>query len=264
RREGPGGGPVRPDDGYGTNWARERAYPDGAYHHVRHRAHHPVDHPMGRPSVSPSRAREREERWITLLWLLLGLAAGLFWSPLARVVPLGQDPLTGRELFDALPPLTLAGGVLLIVVQCAAASLVRPRPVLLGTGLLISFASLHAAPPLLGVRPERASGPWHGPVVEVLVEVGGGRFGRDDVLRALPVALQLLCLGLAAVTLWAVRADGRVTAGVLWVLVITGWAAQRPFAAAPVPVFVGLVGVAGAALAVRLAPLVRRYRGGSG
>ncbi|MET9483226.1 lipopolysaccharide biosynthesis protein [Streptomyces sp. NPDC006638] len=268
RREGSGRGAGRADDGYGTNWAREKAYPRGAYHHVRHRAHHPVDRPVdrpaGRPPVSPSRAREREERWITLLWLLLGLAAGLFWSPLARVVPLAQAPLTGRELLDALPPLTLAGGVLLIVVQCAAASLVRPRPVLLGTGLLISFASLHAAPPLLGVRPDRASGPWHGPVVEVLVEAGGGRFGRDEVLRALPVALQLLGLGLAAVALWAIRADGRVAAGVLWVLVITGWAAQHPFAAAPVPVFAGLAGVAGAALTVRSAPLVRRYRRGSG
>ncbi|WSJ48010.1 lipopolysaccharide biosynthesis protein [Streptomyces sp. NBC_01317] len=281
RREDPRRGTVPADDEYGTNWARQAAYPHSVRHHrdtgrpalgIAVGAVGPAQAPRAvvrrraaRPPVSRSRAREREERWITLLWLLLGLGAGLFWSPLARVVPLGQDRLTGRELFDALPPLTVAGGVLLIVVQCAAASLVRPRPMLLGTGLLISFASLHSAPPLLGVQPDRASGLWHGPVVDVLADlldlyVGGGRFDRDDVLRALPVALQLLCLGLAALALWAVRADGRVTAGVLWVLVITGWAAQQPFAAAPVPVFVGLAGVAGATLAVR-AFLVRATAG---
>ncbi|QIQ07059.1 lipopolysaccharide biosynthesis protein [Streptomyces liangshanensis] len=283
RREGAGAGAgglrqeggeprtVPPDDGYGTNWARRTAYP--------HHASRQRPHPSGSPAVGvpvgaarrPAVGSAREDRWITLLWLLLGLAAGLIWSPLVRVVPLGQAPLTGRELLDALPPLTLAGGILLVVVQCAAASLVRPRPVLLGTGLLISFASLHAAPPLLGVRPDRAAGPWHGPVADVLTDAvghlhlpsGGGAFGRDDVLRALPVALQLLCLGLAALALWAVRADGRVVAGVLWVLVITGWAAQQAFAAAPVPVFLGVAGVAGVALAVR-ALLVRRYGAGSG
>ncbi|MFJ2649210.1 lipopolysaccharide biosynthesis protein [Streptomyces sp. NPDC087420] len=274
---------VRPDDNYGTNWARRAAYPHSAHHHSGTPAFGIPAGAVGRVKAREGavrrgaarlpaprgRSSEREERWITLLWLLLGLAAGLFWSPLARVVPLGQDPLTGRELIDALPPLTLAGGVLLIVVQCAATSLVRPRPVLLGTGLLISFASLHSAPPLLGVRPDRASGPWHRPVTDVLADlvdlsVGGEPFGRDDVLRALPVALQLLCLGLAALALWAVRADGRFTAGVLWVLVITGWAAQDPFAAAPVPVFLGMAGVAGVALALRCIPPVRRYRPGSG
>ncbi|MFF2523608.1 lipopolysaccharide biosynthesis protein [Streptomyces liangshanensis] len=271
RQEGAEPRTVPPDDGYGTNWARRTAYP----HHARRQRPHPSGSPAVGVPVGPARrpavGSAREDRWITLLWLLLGLAAGLIWSPLVRVVPLAQAPSTGRELLDALPPLTLAGGILLVVVQCAAASLVRPRPVLLGTGLLISFGSLHAAPPLLGVRPDRASGPWHGPVADVLtgavghvhLPAGGGALGRDDVLRALPVGLQLLCLGLTALTLWAVRADGRVVAGVLWVLVITGWAAQQAFAAAPVPVFVGVAGVAGVALAVR-ALLVRRYGAGSG
>lgn len=261
-------------DDYGTNWARQTAY----LHSVHHTATPAVGIPVGslvsaratdvRPAHAPradprprgAAPNGREERWVTLLWLLLGLAGGLFWVPLARLGGLGREVLTGRELLDALPPLTLAAGVLLIVVQCAAVALVRPSPVLLATGLLLTFASLHSAPPMLGIPPDRASGPWHRPLADVLTGLAGNLglpagahepFGTDAVLRALPVALQLLCLILTVVALRSLGAGKRLTASAVWVLTVAGWAAQDAFADAPLPPALVLAAVASTAVAVR-------------
>jgi O-antigen/teichoic acid export membrane protein len=178
---------------YGTAWAERAAR-------------------QGSGPASPD--ADLPESWaVTLLWLLLGLGAGLFWVPLLRTGPtIGRPHLTGAELLDALPPLTLAGAVLLVAVQCAAASLVRPRPALPYLTLLITFAALHSAAPLLGVGV---------PVV--------------------PLAVQALCLVLVALTLGvALRAGDRVTVGVLWLLMVAGWAAQHAFATAGGVVLVGL------------------------
>ncbi|WP_236711105.1 lipopolysaccharide biosynthesis protein [Streptomyces sp. 150FB] len=197
--------PARAARSYGTGWAERTAQGPAA----------PGD--------------DVPESWaVTLLWLLFGLGAGLFWVPLLRTGPtIGRPSLTGGELLAALPPLTLAAGILLVVVQCAAASLVRPRPALPYLTLLITFAALHSAAPLLGVP-----------------------------VPVAPVAVQSLCLVLVAVTLGvALRADGRVTVGVLWLLMVAGWAAQHAFATAGPAVLVGLpVGlgaVCGAAFGAR-------------
>ncbi|MFJ2440854.1 MULTISPECIES: lipopolysaccharide biosynthesis protein [unclassified Streptomyces] len=255
------GGPQEPPvaqgaQEYGTGWAREAARLRTA-----HAAAHAVPAGSGAFPGAPARAPGPpvdESRPITLLWLLLGLAAGLFWTPLVRVGDIGRDELTGAQLIDVLPPLTLVAGILLIVVQCGAVSLVRPGPVLLTLGPLVTFAALHSAPPLLGVRPDRASGLWHRPVAD-LVALLPGPVGADAAERALPVVLQLLCLGLAATVLWALRTDGRVAASAVWVLAVAGWAAQDPFAAASVPVASGLALTAGVAVSVRYG---RRPRGG--
>ncbi|MFE2038547.1 lipopolysaccharide biosynthesis protein [Streptomyces scopuliridis] len=236
---------------YGTSWAREAA---------RLRAEAMAAPARGLPV--PAASTVAESRVVTVLWLLLGLAAGLFWPPLLRLGDIGRDQLTGTQLLAVLPPLTLVAGILLIVVQCAAVSLVRPGRTLLALGPLATFAALHSAPVLLGVRPDRVSGPWHGPVAGLLARVPDA----DGALRALPVALQLLGLGLAAVTLWALGTDGRVTAGAVWVLAVAGWAAQKQFAAVALPVTLGVCAVAAIALGVRGARHVRRrrHRAGSG
>nr|WP_228447603.1 lipopolysaccharide biosynthesis protein [Streptomyces paludis] len=247
---GTGAGATVVSDGYGTNWAREAAAPA--------------------PARSSGSGRIDESRLITLLWLLLGTSVGLFWAPLVRVGDLGLDRLTGARLLDVLPPLTLLGAIVLIVVQCATVSLVRPGAALLVLGPLLTFAALHSAPLLIGVRPDPLSGRWHGPVADAVTrladwaagmraDLGAGQAAtgaagaadRDAVLCALPVALQLLCLLLVALALWAVRTDGRLAASVLWVLVVAGWAAQGLFASAAVPVALALLAVASAALAVR-------------
>ncbi|MDX3851438.1 lipopolysaccharide biosynthesis protein [Streptomyces sp. AK02-01A] len=260
---------------YGTRWAREAAGhgPEAAGKAAAYGAvlagypHGPHDTPPlatgppapgGRPGGAESVGGGR---LVTLLWLLTGLAAGLFWTPLVRAGDTGRDRLGGVRLLDALHPLTLVAGILLVLVQCAAVSLARPRPVLLTTGVLLTFAALHTAPPLLGVRPDRVSGRWHEPVADLLAALAGPA-GSDALLRALPVVLQLLCLGLAAVILWALRTDGRIIAAVVWALAVSGWAARDPFAAAALPLSLGL-GL-GLAVVAAGALCLRRYRGGSG
>ncbi|MFE7127427.1 lipopolysaccharide biosynthesis protein [Streptomyces sp. NPDC057617] len=233
-------------DEYGTEWARRAAAP------------------APQPPQTADQGRD-ESRAVSVLWLLLGIAAGLFWSPLARAQDLGRDRLTGVQFLDALPPLTLAAVLLLIVVQCAAISLDRAGPALLALGPLVTFAALHSAPVLLGVPPDRLSGPWHTHMEDLLARAAWPA-SPDGVLRALPVALQLLCLGLAALALWALGTDGRVVTGVAWGLAVAGWAAQHPFAAVALPVSAGLCAVAvpAVALAVRRRRRTYAQREGTG
>ncbi|MFE4372348.1 lipopolysaccharide biosynthesis protein [Streptomyces sp. NPDC056835] len=259
-------------DAYGTSWAREsaRLRAEAMAASVRRLpvpANSPAsgDSPPSADSPASVASAVDESRVITVVWLLLGLAGGLFWPPLVRLGDIGRDQLTGTQLLTALPPLTLVAGILLIVVQCAAVSLVRPGPALLTLGPLATFAALHSAPVLLGVRPDRASGPWHEPVAGLLTGLLDGVWDADGVLRGLPVALQLLSLGLAAVTLRALGTDARVTAGAVWVLAVAGWAGQKQFAAVALPVSLGVCAPAALALVVRVVLVVRRrHRAGIG
>ncbi|MFF1509089.1 lipopolysaccharide biosynthesis protein [Streptomyces sp. NPDC058326] len=192
----------------------------------------------GPAGAAPRRGRAMAGLWpllrhgpaATWLWLLLGLAAGLFWLPLAGSGALDVERLSGTGLLTALPPVTLAAGLLFVALQGAAVGLRVFRPAFAGTVLLATFLALHTAPPLLGLRPAEADGP-------------GATLLGDGVERAVaPVVLQALCLLLTAVLLRVVGAGARVTAGVVWVLVWAGWAGQQAFAAAPLPLFLGLAG----------------------
>lgn len=173
------------------------------------------------------------ERVVPWLWLLLGFGAGLFWVPLVRLVRAGggegHGRLTGVELLGALPPVSVAAGVLLVLVFAGAVALPRTEPVLAGSALAAAVAALHSAPLLLGLRP-----------------------------AVLPLVLQALCLVLVAVVLRALGESGRIVAWTVWILAVAGWAAQEAFAAAAVPTFLGLCAAAAAAL------LVSRQRGGTG
>ncbi|MFD9952404.1 lipopolysaccharide biosynthesis protein [[Kitasatospora] papulosa] len=219
--------PGRTSEEYGTNWARLAA---------------------GRASGTDRRGTG--DRGAAPLWGLLGLAAGLFWVPLSRTAPAGRTRLTGVELVDALPPVTVASGVLLVVLHCAVVALRRPRPVLLCATLLTTVTALHSAPLFLGVRPSAASGTWHGALAELLAGAAGAG-SPAVVLRALPFALQLLCLALAAVLLRTAGAHWRITAASVWVLAVAGWAAQDAFAAAGLPVLCVLSAATAVAYGVR-------------
>lgn len=237
----------RAEDGYGTNWARESAYLRGAHESVTPAFGIPVyvprqrdDEPAGPlagplarplpPPVSRTEAPDTPDRWTTWLWLVLGLAAGLFWLPLARSGELDVATLSGTGLLAALPPVTLLAGLILVALQGAAVGLRVFRPAFAGTVLLATFLALHTAPPLLGLRPADAGGP-------------GATLLGDGVERAVaPIALQALSLVLTAVLLRVVGVGARVTAGVVWVLVWAGWAGQQAFATAPLPLFLGLAG----------------------
>lgn len=228
-----------------TDWTRQTVYLRGV-----HEAATPA---FGISVYAPphGRAAPDEDSWPSAwLWPVLGLAAALFWIPLARARDVTAERLSGTELVRALPPLTLTAGVLLIVVCSAAVSLQRLRPVLLTAGLLTTVAALHTAPLLLGIRPDPASGPGHRALAGFLAEAAG----LDDtstVLALLPAVLQLLCLALAAVALRALGAPVRATAVAVWVLAVVGWAAQGMFASAALPVFAAFFTTALAALAHR-------------
>ncbi|TFI29657.1 lipopolysaccharide biosynthesis protein [Streptomyces sp. 4R-3d] len=255
-----GGGPLdaAEEAAYRAAWARQTTYPQGGYDtatpafglpvHVPKPPPRPVE-----PAPPPPPALPKGRLSAAVLWLLLTGATGLFWLPLRAAADIGPGPASGARLLAALPPLTLGAALVLIVVQCAALALRRSRPFLLTAGVLVLFGALHGAPPLLGVRPETAAGPWHGPLVDLTAQL----VDLERASKILPVALQLLCLGLAAVALRASRADGwldgRVVAAVVWVLAVAGWAAQRAFAEVAVPVSGGLLVVAAIAVLVRTA-----------
>ncbi|MFE5485898.1 lipopolysaccharide biosynthesis protein [Streptomyces sp. NPDC056527] len=235
---------------YGTNWAR-RAAEQGGYAAEWTRggaAADTVTPAFGLPVYVPRPEREPERAAdpgasgddgpATWLWLLLGLATGLFWIPLARAGGLGLDQLSGTRLISALPPVTLTAGILLIVLHVAVVSLRRIRPLLAATILLATFLALHTAPPLLGIHPDPATGPGAGLV-------------PDPALPVLPIAAQGLCLLLVAVLLRVLGTGGRTTVCAVWVLVWAGWAGQHAFAAAPLPVLLGLCGATMAAVAGR-------------
>ncbi|MFB7612460.1 lipopolysaccharide biosynthesis protein [Streptomyces gardneri] len=248
----------RAEDGYGTNWARESAYLRGTHDSVTPAFGIPVyvprqraDEPAGRsarpgPDARAARAREADrasavERAAIGLWLLLGLSAGLFWFPLVGSGVLDVERLSGTGLLTALPPVTLLAGLLLVALQGAAVGLRVFRPAFAGTVLLATFLALHTAPPLLGLRPAAAGGPG----ADLLGEAAG------PAAVATPIVLQALCLLLAALLLRVLGVGERVTAGAVWVLVWAGWAGQQAFAAAPLPLFLGLAGATMAVCAFR-------------
>ncbi|MEU2118772.1 lipopolysaccharide biosynthesis protein [Streptomyces sp. NPDC016459] len=252
----------RAEDDYGTSWARESAYLRGAHESVtpafgipvyvpRPRTEEPVGPsvrtdgtklptapsaptaPTPAPAPAPAPERrptvrvDRSEAW---RWVLLALAAALFWLPLTGSQSLDVERLSGTGLLTALPPVTLAAGLLLVALQGAAVGLGAFRPWFGGTVLLATFLTLHTAPPLLGLRPAEADGPG-----AVLLGEGAGR-------AVAPIVLQALSLLATAVLLRVVGVGARVTAGVVWVLVWAGWAGQQAFATAPLPLFLGLAG----------------------
>ncbi|MER6234925.1 oligosaccharide flippase family protein [Streptomyces clavifer] len=233
---------------YGADWTSDTVYLRGAHDTVTPAFGIPV---CVRDAGSTATDRERVvSRTGEVLWLLLGLAAGLFWVPLVRVARAGHDRLTGEELVDALPPVTVTAGVLMIVVYSAAATMPRPRRALTGAALLVTVAALHSAPLLLGILPPAASREWHGALAGFLAEVVGPA-SPAAVLRGLPFALQLLCLALVAVLLRTAGVHRRAATALVWVLAVAGWAAQDAFAAAGLPVFCGLFAVTAVAYAFR-------------
>lgn len=248
---------------YRAAWARQTSYLHAVHDTATPAFGIPVREPGRRagpervepvaPPVPAPRRRGNGRPSAVVLWLLLALGTGLVWLPSRDAADIGADRVSGVQLLSALPTSTLAGAVLLIVAQCAALALVRSRPLLLAAGTSALFGALHGLPLLLGVRPEEVSGPWHRPVVDALARLTG----EARAAELLPVVLQLLCLGLAAVVIRGPyagrRVDGRVVAAAVWVLAVCGWAAQGAFAAVAVPVSAGLSALVVTALLARTA-----------
>ncbi|MEU5158897.1 lipopolysaccharide biosynthesis protein [Streptomyces sp. NPDC020875] len=185
----------------------------------------PVEQPSG----------PAESRVALALWLLLGLAVALFWGPLLAAPDLPPSAvLSGKELLKALPPVTVAAVVLLIVVQSAALSLLRPRAGLLSAASVVTFAALHTAPAALGWEPEPADGAWY----ETLARFLGAAAGWSDpegALRWLPTVSQFFLLVALMALARTLRVPEEAQWGALWVLVVCGWALQRALAPVALP-----------------------------
>ncbi|MFE6223273.1 MULTISPECIES: hypothetical protein [unclassified Streptomyces] len=243
----PQGSPA-PGDGYGTSWARQSAYlrTTAAQDAVTPAFGIPVYVPRPRapepgaatvrrePPPAPARDRRGPVRWV-----LLGAAAVAFWLPLALAEPLDVARLSGTGLLAALPGPALAAALVLVALQGAAVGARVFRAGFAGAVVAATFLALHTAPPLLGLLPPAAAGP------------GAELLGAGPAGRVAPVVAQALCLLLAGALLRTLGAGGRVTAGVVWVLVWAGWAGQQSVAAAPLPLVLGLAGVTMAAYAIR-------------
>ncbi|MEU5974067.1 oligosaccharide flippase family protein [Streptomyces sp. NPDC047315] len=196
------------------------------------------------PRAGGSTAGDVVERRIALaLWGLLGLAAVLFWGPLLSAPDLALDVLSGKELLKALPPVTVTAVVLLIVVQSAALSLLRPRAGLLAAGMLVTFAALHTAPVVLGWEPEPVEGGWYETLARFLASAAGWE-GADPLLRWLPTACQLLALLAVLAIARTLGLPVPAQWGALWVLAVLGWALQRPLAPYALPLQLALTAVA--------------------
>ncbi|MFF8959002.1 lipopolysaccharide biosynthesis protein [Streptomyces sp. NPDC014894] len=227
---------------YGADWARQAAYLRGAHDDTTPALGIPMYLPAAEPVPGEPRSAApaaSESRIALTLWLLLALAAALFWGPLLSVPDIALDALSGTELVRALPPITVTAGVLLIVVQSASLSLLRPRPALLGAGLLVTFASLHASPAALGWEPEPVDGAWYEAAARFLASAGG-LDSAEPLLRWLPTVCQLLSL---VAVLAILRTTGLPVAaqwGALWLLTVCGWALQRPLAPVALPLQLAL------------------------
>ncbi|MDQ0942971.1 lipopolysaccharide biosynthesis protein [Streptomyces sp. V1I1] len=252
---------------YGKDWARQTAYLRGAHDdmatpafgipvYVRDPARRAGSGDAG-GHVQPAPARQPvpdpgEGRLALALWLLLGLSAVLFWVPLLHAPDITMDHLSGTQLLKSLPAITLTAGVLLIVVHSAACSLLRPRPALLGAGLLVTFAALHTSPALLGREPEPVQGVWYDTLAGFLA-AAAGLDSPEPLLRWLPTVCQLLCLVAVLAILRAIKLPVAAQWGALWLLAVCGWALQRPLAPVALPLQVGLTCAALALIWIRAA-----------
>ncbi|MFF4233203.1 lipopolysaccharide biosynthesis protein [Streptomyces sp. NPDC001820] len=235
---------------HGTDWAQQTAYLRGVHDdtatpafginvYVRDPARRPGHGEAGgwaKPAPASHPATEPGEgRLAVALWLLLGLAAVLFWAPLFPAPDITVDRLSGTQLLKSLPPITLTAGVLLIVVHSAACSLLRPRPALLGAGLLVTFAALHTAPAVLGREPEPVRGGWWYDTLAGFLAAAAGLDSPEPLLRWLPIVCQLLCLVAVLAILRAIKLPVAAQWGALWLLAVCGWALQRPLAPVALP-----------------------------
>ncbi len=259
-----GRGPGPDDRGWGQSPAEHP--PEGHRHSPAHRradgpsdprAHGHLDGP-GDSEGAIAGEDPGEARLATSLWLLLGLAAGLFWTPLLSRPAVGDPALTGARLLDALPPLTVTAGVLLIVVHSAALSLLRPRPGLLAATLGITFAALHGAPAALGRIPEPVNSAWYGPLAEFLA-AAAALDGPEALLRWLPTVCQLLALAAVLSILHTAGLPVAAQWGALWLLTVCGWALQQQLAPLALPLQL-LLACAAAGLYALRALRTRRTR----
>ncbi|MFI1027566.1 lipopolysaccharide biosynthesis protein [Streptomyces sp. NPDC020951] len=213
------------------------------------------DSSSGARATAPSPAPARERWTAGVLWGLLGVATGVYWTALRDLPWLdgpSADVLTGRQLLAALPLAGLVAGGLLLVVFVGSVTLRSARGAWLpGTALGSVLLALYAVPVAFGWEPTPVGGTLYVETARFLAE-GVGLDGPEPLLRWAPPVAQLLSL----IPLWLLltRVGRRLTWpgrwGVLYLLALGGWVWRQELAPIAVPALVVLVLAAGVAAVV--------------
>lgn len=189
-----------------------------------------------------------------VLGCLLVSALLLYWVPALALDDAALDGMGGLGLVSVLPPTTLAGAGLLVVVFAALLWRGREHRALLLVTLLATVVSLHALPAVIETEPRFATAWQHLGFLDHIERTGTavpdldarwswpGFFaaaafmaqacGVDDlteVIRWWPLSLQLLCLAPMFLLARSMRAGWRARWTGVWIFVLGSWVGQDYF-----------------------------------
>ncbi|MEU1531055.1 lipopolysaccharide biosynthesis protein [Streptomyces fagopyri] len=189
-----------------------------------------------------------------LLGVLLISALLLYWVPVLGLDDTSLGRMGGLGLVSVLPPPTLAGAALLIVVFAALLRLDSEHKGLLLVALLATVVSLHALPAVIETEPRFATAWQHLGFLDYIDRTGTavpdldarwswpGFFaaaafvaracGVDDlteVIRWWPLTMQLLYLAPMFLLVRSLRASWRAKWTGIWFFVLSGWVGQDYF-----------------------------------
>ncbi|MFF1689785.1 MULTISPECIES: lipopolysaccharide biosynthesis protein [unclassified Streptomyces] len=191
---------------------------------------------------------------VVVLGLLLVAALGLYWGPVLGLGDGDLDAMGGLGLISVLPPATLLGAALLIVVFASLLWLERPHKWLLLLTLVATVVSLHALPAVIEAEPRFATAWQHLGFMEYIDRTGSavpdldarwswpgffavatfvakacGVTDMTEVIRWWPLAMQLLYLAPMFLLTRSMRASWRAKWTGLWIFVLSGWVGQDYF-----------------------------------
>ncbi|MFE5138750.1 lipopolysaccharide biosynthesis protein [Streptomyces fagopyri] len=189
-----------------------------------------------------------------LLGVLLISALLLYWVPVLGLDDTSLGRMGGLGLVSVLPPPTLVGAALLIVVFAALLRLNGEHRGLLLLALLATVVSLHALPAVIETEPRFATAWQHLGFLDYIDRTGTAVPDLDarwswpgffaaaafaaracgvgdltEVIRWWPLTMQLLYLAPMFLLVRSLRASWRAKWTGIWVFVLSGWVGQDYF-----------------------------------
>ncbi|WP_328745939.1 lipopolysaccharide biosynthesis protein [Streptomyces sp. NBC_00285] len=235
--------------------AGQEAVP-GAEPEVREEAAFPTEsaQPPGPLPPRSWRERLRPTRSGVVLACVLVAALLLYWVPAARLGESDLDRMGGLGLISILPPATLLGAALLVVVFASLLWLGREHKALLLVTLVATVVSLHALPAVIEVEPRFATAWQHLGFIDYIDRTGSAVPDLDarwswpgffavaafvaracgvtdftEVIRWWPTAIQLAYLVPMFLLVRHMRASWRAKWTGIWIFVLSGWVGQDYF-----------------------------------
>ncbi|MFJ6741993.1 lipopolysaccharide biosynthesis protein [Streptomyces sp. NPDC091279] len=198
--------------------------------------------------------RRRPSRAVAVLAGLLAVALLLYWVPALGLGAADLDRMGGLGLISVLPPATMAGAALLVVVFGALLGRSREHKALLLVTLVATVVSLHALPAVVESEPrfptawqhlgfldyiDRTGSAvpdldarWSWPgffAVAAFVAKACGVTDLTEVIRWWPTLLELACLAPLFLLARALRASWRARWTGIWVFALSSWVGQDYF-----------------------------------